>query len=130
MVKKATNILFIEDEAIIALVAIHAMRAAGYSVDRASTGEEALKLFALQDYELVVSDIELGSGMDGIETTERLLKRAAVPVLFITAYEKDEVDRRARAIAGCYGYIKKGTDMGQIVDAIELCLQRSNGCRG
>jgi CheY-like chemotaxis protein len=130
MIKEPTNVLFIEDEAIIALVATRAMRAAGYSVDRASTGEEALMFFAQRDYDLVVSDVELGSGMDGIATTERILKNAAVPILFMTSHGKDEVDRRAKAIAGSYAYIKKGSDRSQIVDAIELCLQRGNGRRG
>jgi CheY-like chemotaxis protein len=127
MAKKTTTVLFIEDETIIALIATHAMREAGYSVDRASTGEEALEFFAQKGYDLIVSDVELGSGMDGIATTERILNNAAVPILFMTSHGKDEVDMRAKAIAGCYDYIRKDSDMGQIVDAIELCLQRGNG---
>jgi DNA-binding response OmpR family regulator len=129
MVKKSTNVLFIEDETIVALITIRAMRAAGYFVDRASTGEQALEFFALKDYDLVVSDVELGSGIDGVGTAERILKHAAVPILFITSHGKDEVDRRAKAIAGSYDYIKKGSDMNQTIDAIEFCLQRGRGER-
>lgn len=127
MVKISTCILFIEDEAIVALIATRAMRAAGYSVDRASTGEEALELFALKDYDLVVSDVELGTGMDGIETARRLLKEAPVPILFLTSHSKGEVDGRATDIAGRYDHVRKDADPGYLLSMVEFCLQRGQG---
>jgi DNA-binding response OmpR family regulator len=127
MHKISTRILFIEDEAIVALLATRTMRAAGYSVARASTGEEALELFAQDNYDLVVSDVELGSGMDGIETAKRLLNEAPVPLLFLTSHCRAEVDGRATGIAGRYDYVMKGSDPSHLLDMIKLCLQRGDG---
>lgn len=123
--KSAPRVLFVEDEAIIALVAVRTMRARGYSVDHAREAEEALELFARNDYALVVTDIELGSGMDGVEAAKRMLRGKAVPLLFYTGEERDEVDGRAAGLLGFYDYLRKSPDPSRLIEAMELCLQRN-----
>jgi len=43
----------------------------GYRVNSASSGEEAMKLFGNNSYELVISDIKM-SGMNGVELLKNI----------------------------------------------------------
>jgi Response regulators consisting of a CheY-like receiver domain and a winged-helix DNA-binding domain len=124
MGKKDSRILFVEDEDIIALVVVRAIETRGFAVDRARTGEEALRLFALTSYDLVISDVELGQGIDGTELARRILRQAEIPLLFVTTHPREEVDRRAGDLAGHYEYLAKGFDPSLLLGKIELCLQR------
>jgi CheY-like chemotaxis protein len=61
-----STILVIEDEILIRLAVSDYLRSGGYRVIEGSTGEEAQRVFqAGEPIEILFSDIDLGSGMDG-----------------------------------------------------------------
>ncbi|TVR05762.1 MAG: response regulator, partial [Spirochaetaceae bacterium] len=68
------TLLLVEDDAIIALAQRATLERNGYSVvtahDGASAVEEALRR---PDVDLILMDINLGDGMDGTETAQRIL---------------------------------------------------------
>lgn len=100
------HILVAEDEAAIADFIDHGLRAEGYSVTVAATGDEALALALAQDFGLVVLDRML-PGLDGIEVLHAL--RAAKPelrVIMLTA--RSEIDDRVEGLdAGAVDYMTK-----------------------
>jgi len=60
-----------------------------YQVDLAKDGEEALELFSQGAYGLILMDINLGVGINGIEAMKKIRetdKGKTTPVIAITAY--------------------------------------------
>ncbi|NIJ06623.1 PAS domain S-box-containing protein [Sphingomonas vulcanisoli] len=89
----APRVLIVEDEGKVRkLLAIHLARA-GYIVDEAANGEEAMHLVReLHPYDLIVSDIRMGDGMSGIDLVAAVrAERPDMPMLLITAFA-DELE--------------------------------------
>lgn len=69
------KILIVEDEAIIGMALAAELEDAGYSVvDICPSGEEALVLLKKQAVDLVILDVKLGDGIDGIDTMKEIKK--------------------------------------------------------
>lgn len=87
-------------------------------VGEAATGEEALTLVAALAPDVVLCDLRLGAGMDGIEITRRLRALTPAPaVLILTTF--DTTNDIMRAIeAGAAGYLLKDTNPSDIATAI------------
>lgn len=116
MAERTPRVLLVDDDLISALVAVSVFASGGYSVVRAASGEEALELFGAGGYDLVVMDIGLGMGMDGIETARRMRGAAAVPLLFLTACEEEEIRDRIKGL-GAYGFARKGGSAKDLLSA-------------
>jgi signal transduction histidine kinase len=66
-----------------------------YTVIAARSGEEALRQVLLHDFSVILLDVNM-PGMDGFETADAIRQHprsSAVPILFITAYQADEIGR-------------------------------------
>ena len=69
------TILLVEDEVIIALAKKNILEKNNYEVKIAHTGEIAIEIFEQQNsIDLILMDIDLGNGIDGIQTAEIILK--------------------------------------------------------
>ncbi|WP_043625495.1 response regulator [Nonomuraea candida] len=76
-------------------------------VGEAAGGEEALRAIAACEPDVVLMDLQLGDGMDGVEATRRVRGLPAPPqVLVLTTYESDADVMRA-IDAGAIGYLLK-----------------------
>jgi CheY-like chemotaxis protein len=67
----------------------------GYNVIAARSGEEALRQVLMHDFAVILLDVNMPS-MDGFETAEAIHQRmrsANIPIIFITAFVADELDR-------------------------------------
>jgi CheY-like chemotaxis protein len=83
----ATDILIIEDEALIALDLKNLIESLGHrTIGIASTQSEAMALSKAKRPGLILSDIQLADGSSGLEAVNDLLGSFEVPVIFITAY--------------------------------------------
>lgn len=113
------TILIVEDECIIALDLRQKLRRQGYAVRLARDGEEAVRLAGEANPDLVLMDIMLGGGMDGIEAAGRIrAARPTVPVVFVSAC--DDPATRTRAMeAGPSGFISKPVE----ADALKACIE-------
>jgi DNA-binding response OmpR family regulator len=80
-----SRILVVEDEARIAAFIEKGLRASGYTTSVAESGEEAIGMARIGDYDLVVLDLGL-PGADGLEVLRRLRAGGArMPILVLTA---------------------------------------------
>ncbi|MBY0522186.1 MAG: response regulator [Gemmataceae bacterium] len=119
-----TQILVVEDEGIIAKCIQSELENMGYRVPTiASTGEEALQQVAGAAPDLVLMDIVLKGGMDGIETAEQIRASHDVPIVYLTAYEDESILRRARATEP-YGYLLKPYEEKELHTTIEIALYK------
>lgn len=83
----AAQILIVEDEQIIAADLEGKLAQLGHQVvGSAASGEDAIVLAERLRPELVLMDIRIQGGMDGIEAARRIQALTGVPVVFITAY--------------------------------------------
>ena len=67
----------------------------GYEVLAARSGQEALRQVLLHDFAVIILDVNM-PGMDGFETAEAIHQRARsadIPIIFVTAFLADEIDR-------------------------------------
>lgn len=85
--------------------------AAGYSVQTAINGLEALEKLRSGTVDLVVSDVEM-PGMDGLDLTRRIKQLFSLPVILVTALESDK-DRRKGLEAGADAYVVKSSFEGE-----------------
>ena len=83
----STDILIIEDEAVIAIDLEALVTDLGHRVTRiARTHKEAVAAIADQTPGLVLADIHLADGSSGLEAVNEILTKCTVPVIFITAF--------------------------------------------
>ncbi len=92
------------------VLALHA-----YSIVEAATGEMAIELAQTERPDLILMDIRLREGIDGIEATRRLKALpsvAHIPVVAITA-SVTPADRQRALDSGCSGFIRKPIDIDE-----------------
>lgn len=85
----------------------------------AATGEEAVSLAQLLHPDVVLCDLRLGTGMDGIQTTAKLRNLDTVPaVLILTTFDRD-AEILSAIEAGAAGYLLKDVAPEVIIDSIQ-----------
>lgn len=120
----AKNILVVEDDAIIAWDIQQTLQRLGYAVPQiAQTGEEALRACEAGVPDLVLMDIKLKGGDDGIEATERLRARWDLPVVYLTSHSDEATLHRAKA-TGPHGYLLKPFHERDLRTTIEVALHK------
>lgn len=93
-------------------------------VAEAGTGEEALALAAKLTPDVVLMDLQLGAGIDGVETTRRLTSASGTSthVLVLTTYDTDADITRAIE-AGATGYLLKAERPDELFAAIHAAAK-------
>lgn len=91
----SAHVLIIEDEVVIAWMIEGLLEDMGFtSIAIAAGGAEALRLVEARPPALIISDINLGGGPDGVHTVATIRKMIASPVIFVSGYAS--ADARAR----------------------------------
>ncbi|MBL8481857.1 MAG: response regulator [Rhodocyclaceae bacterium] len=117
-------IMVVEDERIIAFNLSEMLQGLGYRVAGvAAGGEEALALAEQAQPDLVLMDIRLAGGMDGVETAQRLRRLCPAPVVYLTAHSENSTLDRARA-TNPYGYLLKPISERALHATIQMALER------
>ncbi|MFJ7071708.1 response regulator [Streptomyces sp. NPDC098781] len=122
----AVRILVCDDHAVVraGLLALLDSAPGIEVVGEAGTGEEALALAARLAPDVVLMDLQLGEGIDGVETTRRLTAApgAAARVLVLTTYDTDADITRAIE-AGATGYLLKAERPEELFAAIHAAAE-------
>lgn len=84
MLSREKTILVVEDEAPVSQVLKSCLNRAGYRVEQAFDGKEALEKFSALNPALVILDVML-PGMDGRQVLKEIRKRSSCPVIMLTA---------------------------------------------
>jgi len=123
MLTQGTRILIVDDDRLVLAGLASGLEDRGYLVFKATTGEEAVALADTAQPDLVLMDICL-PGISGIEAARRIQENREVPVIFLSAYDSEEVVRVAIAL-GSLSYLVKPITITQLVPAVESALARS-----
>ena len=120
------RILIVEDDARIADLIAKNLEAAGYECHQSADGGRALADFARLKPALIVLDLGLGGGMDGLEVTRRVRKESDVPILIVTA-RSTESDKLLGLELGADDYVTKPFSTAEITARVRALLRRSTG---
>ncbi|MCP4640333.1 MAG: response regulator [bacterium] len=104
------RVLVVDDDPDIVDVLTAFLRGQGYTVDHCSDGSEAMQFLEAEDYDLLVSDIQMAE-MDGLELLQRARERHPhVGIVLMTAYDHEHP--RSEAVrGGADEYIAKPFDL-------------------
>ena len=91
-------------------------------VDTAIDGEVALQLFNQNNYSLVILDL-YDAEVDGIEVCRKLRDKTNVPILMLTAKDR-EVDKILGLSIGADDYITKPFSIHEVVARVKALIRR------
>ena len=118
------NILVVEDQRAAAGVLRMRLRGLGYGVlDIAKDGNEAIEKARDLRPDLILMDIRLGDGIDGIEAGHRIRTQFDIPVVYVSAYADRALLDRARATQPA-GFINKPYTTKDLLTTINLALHK------
>jgi DNA-binding response OmpR family regulator len=119
------KILVADDEQEIRNLLDHFLKGQGYEVVLASDGNQALKLAAEENPQVIILDIKM-PGLDGLEVCKRLKEKEQtklIPVIVITGFE----DNKMEALnMGADDFVNKPFDMAEISSRVRSALRIRN----
>src|SRR3989304_3645485 len=109
-----TKILVVDDEVGYRKVLNNALTERGFIVKTAASGEEALEELKKQEVPIVIVDMNLPGGIDGLELLQRVKGMYNSSVLIMTAYGGIETAVEAMR-RGAFNYITKPFNLDEII---------------
>jgi two-component system cell cycle sensor histidine kinase/response regulator CckA len=118
------RILVVEDESIVGRDIQSSLTRTGHEVPEVlCTGQAALEHARASRPDLVVMDVGLPGGMDGIEAGGAIHHTCQIPVIYLSEQCDPVTIARARE-AGAYGYLLKPFNEGELQSTIEVAAAR------
>jgi two-component system OmpR family response regulator len=119
------RILVVEDDKKIASLLVRGMEQAGFAVDHAEEGEDALHLALSESYDAAIIDVMLPK-LDGLTIIERMRQRKILtPVIVLSA--KRSVDDRVRGLqTGGDDYLVKPFSFSELLARVHALIRRAN----
>jgi DNA-binding NtrC family response regulator len=121
-----STVFIVDDEKNIRRTVRMVLEGEGYSVEEASSGEEALARLAEVAADVMLLDVQL-PGMSGLETIERIgkLKNVdALPTIIMISGHATLADAVRATKAGAYDLIEKPLDRERLMVALRNALER------
>ncbi len=118
----SAKILVVEDEPAIADAVGYALAEAGYDVDTAGDGDDAIAKARDTSYDLMVLDLLL-PGTQGMEVCRTLRSESDLPIVMLTAREA-EADRVGGLEVGADDYVTKPFSIAELVSRVRALLRR------
>jgi two-component system KDP operon response regulator KdpE len=119
-----SRVLVVDDELPMRRTLDIGLRAGGYDVTLAATGEEALEMAAREEPDVVILDLGL-PGIDGIQVARGLRGWSAVPIIVLSARGAEAV-KVAALDAGADDYVTKPFGMDELLARLRAALRRAN----
>lgn len=118
------RIMIVEDEPVIADEIAAIIEDIGYTVEaKVLHGKDVLNVFRNSNPDLVLMDINLGPGKDGIQIAAEIKAEKSLPLIFLTSYSDKTIIDRAKSVTPD-GYIIKPFDEKDLQVAIEIAFHR------
>ncbi|MGN0721951.1 MAG: response regulator transcription factor [Anaerovoracaceae bacterium] len=117
------NILIAEDDTDIRGLLKLYLESEGFAVTCADNGPDALKLAETTSPQLAILDIMM-PGLNGLELTQKLRERTAMPIMILSARDRDQ-DKILGLNIGADDYMTKPFNPLEVVARVKALLRRS-----
>ena len=118
------RILIVDDDSDLLRLLTFRLEGAGYTVEAASSAEQALARLSASIPQLVITDMRM-SGMDGLALFDNIHKsNPALPVIILTAHGTIP-DAVAATQRGVFGYLTKPFDSRELLQQAERAIMLS-----
>ncbi len=118
------KILVVDDEPRVVRLVTEVLKAVGYEVVAAASGEPGVEMVAVEQPDLVLLDILLPGGLDGYEVCRRIRRFSDVPLIMLTA-KALETDMLRGFDAGADDYLTKPFSAKELVARVKAVLRRA-----
>ena len=118
-----TKILVVEDEPSLAEVVSLYLTRAGFQVQVAADGKEAMEILEKKIPDFIIMDLMLPE-IDGLSLTRWVRDRSDVPIIMVTA-RREEIDRIAGLEMGADDYVVKPFSPQELVSRVRAVLRRT-----
>jgi two-component system KDP operon response regulator KdpE len=118
-----SRVLVVDDEPQIRRTLAINLRARGYQVDLAASGEEALRAAAHHQPDVVVLDLGL-QGIDGLQVIHGLRGWTQIPIIVLSVRER-EADKVAALDAGADDFVTKPFGINELLARLRAAVRRS-----
>ena len=116
------KILIVEDEGIIALNYRMALQGKSFEItDSVATGRKAIESVKRSYPDLILMDIKLKGGMDGIEAADHILNSNKIPVIFLSGNSDPATRKRALKVDHAE-YFQKPVEMKSLIKTINRLI--------
>lgn len=121
------TVVVIDDHAMLRDSVSRALETAGYEVvGAAGNPTEALSLVRVHDPSLVLVDVNLGDGNDGIDLAAQLMAEVAdLQVLVVSMHDDERTVKRALEV-GVAGFVSKDAPLTELIDGVRTILDGSS----
>ncbi len=123
-----TPIVLVEDDPNIADLVNLYLREAGFQVYQAVDGARGLQHVRERQPKLVILDVGLPGGMDGLDVCRELRRTTDVPIIMLTARD-GEIDRVLGLEMGADDYVTKPFSPRELVARVRAILRRTEGAK-
>ena len=116
------NIIIVEDDEITALNLKLSLQKHGYNIVAVCDSQlEAKNKISMYNPDIVIVDISLQEGSDGIELAKTIRKKYNIPFIYLTSYSDEDIINKAKQTEP-YGYILKPFDPNSLHATIQMAL--------
>ncbi len=126
---ESASILVVDDEAAIRYSVSKTLQRVGYSVREASNGEDALDIIRAEAFDVVLTDIRMPPGLDGVELVRRIKDTDPdTVVILMTAYPSLNTAVEALRL-GAHDYLIKPSSSVDIRASVQRGIERARSLK-
>jgi CheY-like chemotaxis protein len=119
------KILIVDDQVEVRELVEVTLRVGDYQIQKAESGEEAIKMVRTEKPDLIIMDVMMPGGMDGLETT-RILKndpetKSCIVIMLTAKGQQTEIEKGLEA--GADDYFVKPFSPLELIKKVEACLE-------
>ena len=119
-----SKIMIVEDDPTAAEFLARSLTSLGYEVVAvAHSGREAIANVVAARPDLILMDISLQGGLDGVATAEQINDCLDLPIIFLTACNDSTTFERAKH-TNAFAYLSKPVDINQLSHCVDLTLRQ------
>lgn len=125
--QSGVRVLAVDDEAALVGMLATMLRRAGHTVTTATSGEAALAILSADSFDVLISDVGMGTGMNGWELAEQVRTDwPALPIVLATGWG-GAIDRGEARAKGICEVLSKPYRMADLQRVLELAVTHSSG---
>lgn len=120
------NVLIVDDEEDFLNTLLNRLKKRGIDVAGSRSGEQALELIKERVFDMVILDIKMPGGMDGIETLREIKKlRPETEVLLLTGHGSVETSVEGMK-EGAFDYLLKPVKLEKLLEKMAKALDKKD----